>query len=135
MSEEQEIIRIATAVFDREIGGDEQSAQAFLAGLAKLAQQEGMRLVHLGDSLFLVVVKGKGMVEFHTMPANENPEEIAADVVALTKYLRNIGVKIAYTYFSNEKHKDIIDATQLDFVEKQVDAPDGEKYVAYYLEL
>jgi hypothetical protein len=135
MSEEQEIIRIATAVFGREIGGDEKSAQAFLAGLAKLAQQDGMRLVHLGDSLFLVVVKGKGMVEFHTMPANENPKAIAKDVVALTRYLRNIGTKIAYTYFSNAKHKDIIDATRLRFVEKQVDAPDGEKYVAYYLEL
>jgi hypothetical protein len=135
MSEEQEILRIATTVFNREVGGDEQSTQAFLEGLAKLAQQEGMRLVHLGDSLFLVVVKGKSMVEFHTMPASENSKDIAKDVVALTKYLRNIGVKVAYTYFTNAKHKDIIDATQLEFVEKQVDAPDGEKYVAYYLEL
>ena len=135
MDEEQEIIRIAATVFNREIGGDEQSTQAFLEGLAKLAQQEGIRLVHLGNSLFLVVVKGKGMVEFHTMPASENPKDIAKDVVALTKYLRNIGVKVAYTYFTNTKHKAIIDATQLDFVEKQVDAPDEKKYVAYYLEL
>ena len=135
MSEEQEILRIAATVFNRDVGGDEQSTQAFIEGLAKLAQQEGMRLVHLGNSLFLVVVKGKGMVEFHTMSASETPKDIARDLVALTKYLRNVGVRVAYTYSTDTKYAATIEATQLDFVEKQVDASDGERYVAYYLEL
>lgn len=134
-NEEQEIVRIAATVFNRDVGGDEQSTQAFLEGLTKLAQQKGVQLVHLGNSLFLAVVKGKGLVEFHTMSASTAPKDVAKDIVALVKYLKNIGVSVAYTYSANPEYKAKIKATKLDFADKRVTTPDGEKYTAYYLDL
>ena len=37
-----------------------------MASLAKIVEEDGAKLVHLGNVLFLVLVRGKGVVEVHT---------------------------------------------------------------------
>lgn len=102
--EEKEIIQIATSYF-RKITKTEKEAKAMLEGLSRILQDEGSKLVHLGNVLFLVMVRGKGIVEVHTIGEEKKPRHMAKNFADLANYLRNIGVKIAYTYSEDEKFK------------------------------
>lgn len=102
--EEKEIIQIATSYF-RKITKTEKEAKAMLEGLSRILQDEGSKLVHLGNVLFLVMVRGKGIVEVHTIGEEKKPRYMAKNFADLANYLRNIGVKIAYTYSEDEKFK------------------------------
>ena len=70
--EQQEIIRIMTEYFTQEFGGDADKAHRAVAKIAKLITHQAAKLVHLGNTVFLVLVKGKGRVEVHTMAAGED---------------------------------------------------------------
>lgn len=102
--EEKEIIQIATSYF-RKITKTEKEAKAMLEGLSRILQDDGSKLVHLGNVLFLVMVRGKGIVEVHTIGEEKKPRYMAKNFADLANYLRNIGVKIAYTYSEDEKFK------------------------------
>ena len=133
--EQQEILRIATEYFRKETGGDEKKAQRLLQGLAALVQRDGVNMVHIENTLFLVIVKGKGIVEVHTLAIDESSATLAKNFVSLTKYLKNIGVKVAYTYSDDPRYAVVAKRTKLDFQEKKITAQDGKTYTAYYLEL
>jgi len=133
--EQGEILRIATEYFRKEAGGDEKEAQRLLQGLAALVQRDGVNMVHIENTLFLVIVKGKGIVEVHTLAIDESSATLAKNFVSLTKYLKNIGVKVAYTYSDDPRYAVVAKRTKLDFQEKKITAQDGKTYTAYYLEL
>lgn len=133
--EQGEILRIATEYFRKEAGGDEKKAQRLLQGLAALVQRDGVNMVHIENTLFLVIVKGKGIVEVHTLAIDESSATLAKNFVSLTKYLKNIGVKVAYTYSDDPRYAVVAKRTKLDFQEKKITAQDGKTYTAYYLEL
>lgn len=133
--EGEEIVRIATQYFLKEAGGDQARADELMQGLARLVKQDGIRLVHLGNTLFLVVVKGKGMVEVHTMSIEESVTSLAKNFVMLVNYLKGIGVKVAYTYTDDKRYEMVAKRTRLPFEKKEVTAEDGKTYTAYYLEL
>lgn len=134
--EGKEIMRIATEYFRQQSGGDEAEANRMLNGLAALVQKDGIRMVHLGKTLFLVVVKGKGLVEIHTMTVDETPSSLAKNFVDLAKYLKNIGVRVAYTYADDTRYEMVAKRSRLPFKKQQVQSPeDGKTYTAYYLEL
>lgn len=135
MDEGQQIMQIATEYFRKEAGGDEQKVQQLLQGLAGLVQQEGIRLVHIGDVLFLVMVKGKGLVEVHTIAATQESSVLAKNFVQLVQYLKSIGVKAAYTYSDDPRYEAIAKRTRLPFEKKPIQAEDGKTYTAFYLEL
>lgn len=98
------VIKIATA-YCRKVTKTEEEAQAMLAVLSRILQDEGAKLVHLGNVLFLIMVRGKEIVEVHTIGEEKKPREMAKDFLDLAKYLKNIGVKMAYTYAEDEKFK------------------------------
>lgn len=100
--EAQEIMRIATE-YARSVTKSEESAQEMLQTLAGVLQEQGAKLVHLGNVLFLVLVRGKGLVEVHTMGDEEKPRDLAKNFFDLAMYLKNIGVKVAYTYTPDTK--------------------------------
>jgi len=100
--EQQEVIRIAREYFLQELGSEERADDA-LAKLASLVQEDGAKLVHLGNVLFLVLVRGEGVVEVHTLSTEANPRELAQNFVDLAAYLQNIGVKVAYTYSEDNR--------------------------------
>lgn len=133
--EQQEILRIATEYFRKEAGGDEKETQRLLQGLATLVQRDGVNMVHIENTLFLVIVKGKGIVEVHTLAVDESSATLARNFVSLTKYLKNIGVKVAYTYSDDPRYAVVAKRTRLDFQEKKITAQDGKTYTVYYLEL
>ena len=100
--EQQEVTRIARDYFLQELGSEERADDA-LAKLASLVQEDGSKLVHIGDVLFLVLVRGEGVVEVHTIGVEVNPRELAQNFVDLASYLQNIGVKVAYTYSEDNR--------------------------------
>lgn len=100
--EQQEVLRIANDYFLQELGSQE-AANDSLEKLATLVQEEGAKLVHLGNVLFLVLVRGKGVVEVHTMTTETSPRDLAQTFVQLAQYLQNIGVDVAYTYSADNR--------------------------------
>jgi hypothetical protein len=56
--EQEQIVQIALNYFKKETGSDEK-AQERLGQLAAIVKDEGAKLVHLGNVLFLIMVRGK----------------------------------------------------------------------------
>jgi hypothetical protein len=81
------------------------------------------------------LVRGKGVVEIHTMAVNEDSLALAKNFVSLSKYLKHIGVRLAYTYTDDPKFKLIAKRTKLPLKNHKLTLPDGQEVTAYYLEL
>jgi hypothetical protein len=116
--EAQEIQDIAYRYFLKE-SGSEQGAQKLMQGLAALVQEQGAKLVHINNLLFLVLVRGKGVIEFHTIGEEQSSKEYANDIVQLTKYVKNIGVKLLYTYAQSRAFDRVARQTGLPIVKTQ----------------
>lgn len=131
--DQEAVVKIATDFF-RKSTKTEEEAQGLLNGLARILQDEGAKLVHLGNVLFLVMVRGQGVVEVHTIGEEKRPRDLAKDFFDLSNYLRNIGVKTAYTYSEDEKFKKL--AKMVDLPVKQYKAEvEGKKLNVFVVEL
>ncbi len=128
--EQQEVYRIASEYFLQELGSEERAQEA-LNKLASLVQEEGAKLVHIGDVLFLVIVRGQGVVEVHTIGTQVNPRELAQNFVELAAYLQNIGVKVGYTYSEDNRFARLAKMTGLPI--RQTRAVIGDKQVNVYI--
>lgn len=128
-----EIMNILKQYFMKETNSQRQTEQ-LLGNLASALQEPGVKLVHLGRTVFLVIVRGKGMVEVHTMSVDDDSVSLAKSFNQLAKYLKNIGVKLAYTFSNDPKYELIAKRTRLPFKQRSVQASDGQEYMAYYLE-
>jgi hypothetical protein len=131
--EQKAVIKIATDYFRKATKSEEQ-AQQMLGGLARIIQDEGAKLVHLGNVLFLVMVRGQGVVEVHTIGEEKKPRDLAKNFLDLYKYLKNIGVKMAYTYAEDEKFKKLAKMVNLPVKEFKVDH-EGKKLNVFAVEL
>ena len=131
-AEQQEVVRIASNYFLQELGSQEAADEA-MAKLATLVQEDGAKLVHLGNVLFLVVVRGKNVVEVHTIGNELNPRDLAKDFVDLVNYLKNIGTKVAYTYSDDNKFDRLAKMTGLPVKKKQTEI-DGKPVNVYIME-
>lgn len=128
--ESQQIMDIVTGYF-RDITGDEQKAQEGIRGLTVAVQDPGAKLVHLGDTVFLTIVRGKGFVEFHPMYTTRDVAPLVKDLNTYVNYLKNIGVQVMYTYGGEDfPYKDVVDESEFDFEEEQVN-----DQIAYYLKV
>lgn len=127
------VVKIATNYF-RKATKTEEQAQAMLNGLARILQDEGAKLVHLGNVLFLVIVRGKGVVEIHTIGEEKKPRDLAKNFIDLSKYLKNIGVTTAYTYSEDEKFKKLAKMVDLDIKQYKADVQ-GKKFNVFVVEL
>lgn len=114
--------------------GSKQKTEQLMAQLASAVQEPGAKLVHLGKTVFLVLVRGKGMVEVHTMSVDDDSLSLAKSFNQLVSFLKNIGVKLAYTYSDDPKYELIAKRTKLPFKKRRVLASNGQEYMAYYLE-
>lgn len=102
--EAEEIMRIATD-YCRSVTKTEEEAQKLLSNLAGIVQEDGAKLVHLGNVLFLILVRAQGAVEVHTMGDEKDAWAMAKNFKDLAGYLKSIGVKLAYTYAEDKKFK------------------------------
>lgn len=130
--EQQVVAQIANDYFLKELGSQEEADLA-MGKLAKLVQDKGAKLVHIGNVLFLVIVRGKGVVEIHTMGNEPNPMDLVKDFVDLTNYLKNIKTKVAYTYSEDNRFSRIAKLTGLPIKQKKA-VVDGKEVNVYTLE-
>lgn len=128
----QKITNIALNFFKQQTGSDEQ-AQELLQKLAGIVQEEGSKLVNLGNVLFLLMVRGKGVVEVHTIGNEEQPRMFAEDFKQLAAYLKNIDVKTAYTYTEDKRFARLAKMTGLPFKSYDVKVK-GKPMTAYVME-
>jgi hypothetical protein len=91
---------------------DEEQVGLAQGALVEMLKAPENKLVHLGNTLFLVMVKAPGEVEIHTF-SEETPQALAKNFVELSKYLKNIGVKRATTYSDDPRFQKISEMTQL----------------------
>ena len=91
---------------------DEEQVGLAQGALVEMLKAPENKLVHLGNSLFLVMVKAPGQVEVHTF-SEETPQALAKNLIDLSKYLKNIGVKRATTYSDDPRFQKISEMTQL----------------------
>ena len=131
--EQDEIGRIAVDYFQKTLGS-EKLVQKALTGLVHSVKEDGAKLVHLGNVLFLVLVRGKGVVEVHTIGFEKVPRALAEDFRQLVAYLKNIGVKTAYTYSNDSRFSRIAQLTGLP-VKTFPAKIEGEKQTVYVMEL
>ena len=133
-TEQQEIMDILTRYWVKETGSEEK-AQMMLQKLAGLVQQEGANLIHIGNTMFLMMVTGKGEVEIHTMTADEDSVSLANAFRELAKTLKGLGVKKAYTYAEDPKFEIIAKRTRLPIKKEKKKARDGKEATVYTLEI
>lgn len=131
--ENEEIVRIALDYFKKESGSDKK-AKEMLGKLALTVKDEGAKLVHLGNVLFLVMVRGEGVVEIHTIGYEAQPRMLANDFKQLAAYLKNIGVKTAYTYTPDNRYGRLAQLTGLPVKTFKVEVK-GKPMTAYVMEL
>lgn len=130
--EQQQIVQIAMDYFRKE-AGSEEGANKMMAGLAKTVEEDGAKLIHIGNVLFLILVRDKGVVEVHTIGTENPPRKLAEDFKQLAAYLQNIGVKMAYTYATEDRFGRLAQMTGLPFKKFKVDVQ-GKPMNAYVME-
>lgn len=130
--EQEQIVKIALDYFKKETGSDEQ-AKEMLGKLVTIVTEEGAKLVHLGNVLFLVMVRGKGIVEIHTIGTEAQPRFLADNFKKLADYLKQIGVKTAYTYTPDNRYGRLAQLTGLPIKTFKVEV-EGKPMVAYVME-
>jgi hypothetical protein len=130
--EQEQIVQIALDYFKKETGSDEK-AQEMLGKLVTVVTEEGAKLVHLGNILFLVMVRGKGVVEIHTIGTEAQPRMLADNFKKLADYLKQIGVKTAYTYTPDNRYGRLAQMTGLPVKTFKVEV-EGKPMVAYVME-
>jgi hypothetical protein len=131
-AEQQQVADIANQYFLQELGSQEAADEA-MGKLATLVQEDGAKLVHLGNVLFLVLVRGQGVVEVHTIGNEASPRNMAKNFVDLVNYLKNIKVKVAYTYSEDNKFDRLAKMTGLP-VRKEKTEVDGKSVNVYIME-
>lgn len=131
--EQQKILDIANKYFLRETNGDQEKADELMAKLATTVQDPGAKIVPIDDILFLVLVRGKGAVEVHTMAAELMPSNMVEGFKKLAKYLQSIGVTLAYTYTEDRRFARIARQTKLPIKELKQDI-DGKPMYIYIVE-
>jgi hypothetical protein len=111
-----------------------QEADQLILQLAQVVQEDGAKLIHFGNTLFLVLVRDKGVVEFHTLSVNEDGIALSKHLLSLVNYLKNIGAKVVYSYSNDPKFKILAKRVKV-FKTQEVKMPNGQDTTAYYVEL
>lgn len=130
--EQERVVQIALEYFKKETGSEEKAVE-MLGKLVTIVTEEGAKLVHLGNVLFLVLVRGKGVVEVHTIGTESQPRYLAEDFKQLAAYLKQIGVKTAYTYTPDNRYGRLAQLTGLPIKTFKVEV-EGKPVVAYVME-
>jgi hypothetical protein len=132
-AELNEVIRIATDYF-RTQASSEEEVQKMLATLSETVQEPGVKLIHLGNFLFLIIVRAKALVEIHTMGNEKDARGFITALEQLASYLKNVGVKVAYTYSTDKKFLRLAKMINLK-VKDYESLIDGKPYYTFMVEL
>lgn len=139
--EQNKVIQILYDHFSEQYKDDEQKVIGAINYIGELVQQEGCKLVHFGEVVFMVTVTAAKMTEFHAMVGGKMSESdklktLDKELDQLLKYLKDIGVALAFTYMPTSKVKVFSKILEeYKFTRKEVDDPSGKKVTAFYISL
>ena len=131
--EQKEIQKIAYDFFKQESGSDEE-AKKMLGALALITKEPSSKIIHVGNVLFLILVRAKHVVEVHTIGNEAQPRDLAQDFVDLVKYLKHLEVKTAYTYTPDNRFTRLAKMTGLPVKTFKKDI-DGKPMNVYVMEI
>lgn len=132
--ETEQVIDIMMNFFTKETGSKKMAVK-YVNGIAQLIKNPAAKLIHIDGIVFLVLVKEKGVVEFHTMTTKQSSSDFIKKVTMLEDVLRNLGVKKMYSYSTDDKFKLPIKRSRQPWVITNQVGADGKKYFVYTLEL
>jgi len=113
--EQQEVLNILTGFYRQRVDSEEE-VNKLLQNLGGMVQQQGAKLVHINQTVFLVLVQGKGVVDFYAMYDKFNKEEQIKNLKQFIAYAKNIGVKTLITKtLPGDEYEDVLDDSNLDF--------------------
>lgn len=124
----QEIERIIRGYLEKQYG---PQAEELLQKLAGLLQDPGVKLVHFGNTVFMVIFVAPQVAEIHTMSLDEDSATLAQHFVSLANFLQNIGVKEAYTYSDDPRFMVIAKRTRLPIQTETRTGQDGKQITIY----
>ena len=125
-----EIQQIIYQFFLKEYGS-ERKAEIMLGKLASFLQDPGVRLIHFGNTVFMMILVEPRVAEIHTMSIDENSSTLAKHFVSLAKFLRNIGVIEAYTYSYDPRFMAVAKRTRLPIETEKMQSQDGKILTVY----
>jgi hypothetical protein len=128
--EVDEIQQIIYQFFLKEYGS-ERKAEIMLGKLASFVQDPGVRLVHFGNTVFMMILVEPRVAEIHTMSIDEDSSTLAKHFVSLTKFLQNIGVVEAYTYSEDPRFMAVAKRTRLPIETEKMQSQDGKTVTVY----
>lgn len=128
--EVQEIERIIYGYFLKEYKS-ERKAQIMMQKLAGMLQDPGVKLVHFGNTVFMFILVEPQVAEVHTMSLDEDSAALAKHFVSLANFLKNIGVKEAYTYSDDPRFAVVAKRTRLPIETRTEQSEDGKTYTIY----
>lgn len=124
----QEIERIIRGYLEKQYG---PQAEELLQKLAGFLQDPGVKLVHFGNTVFMVIFVAPQVAEIHTMSLDEDSATLAQHFVSLANFLQNIGVKEAYTYSDDPRFMVIAKRTRLPIQTETRTGQDGKQITIY----
>ena len=89
-----------------------QQVETLTKKLATMIKDPKNKLVQIGNSVFLMMLKDPETVEFHTF-SSETPENLIKNYVGAAKLLKSQGVKRAVTYADSPGYLEIAKKTGL----------------------
>lgn len=128
--EAQKIQEIIYGYFQKEFGSAKR-ADLMMQKLAGLLQDPGVKLVQFGNTVFLVIFVEPQVAEIHTMSLDEQSSTLASHFVELANFLKNIGVREAYTYSDDPRFAAVAKRTRLPIETEQMQSQDGKTYTIY----
>jgi hypothetical protein len=132
-AELDEVLQIAMDYFRSQTSSEEE-AMKMMAAMAKTIEDQGAKLVHIGNYLFLILVRGKAYVEVHTIGDQSNPRELVQSFELLAKYLKGIGAALAFTYSPDKKFLRLAKLISLDVQTYEVNV-EGQKMNVFMVRL
>lgn len=131
--EAQEVENIMFEYFVQETGS-ETEAQMMMERMAGMLQDPGVKLIHLGNTVFMMILAAPRVAEIHTMAVREDSSSLAKHFVTLSNFLKNMGILRAYTYTDDPRFMAIAKRTRLPFEVQEVPGKDGNTLTVYSME-
>jgi hypothetical protein len=130
--EMQKIAKIATD-FARSRTQSEEEMHQMLGGIFEMAKQDNVKLIHIEEVLFTIIVRGTGVIEFHNVSVPVSVEDMAKYIKKLIEKLKLFDVKVAFTYSPEEYYMKAVVATKLNWKSKKVRIKDVNKPIKIYI--
>lgn len=119
--EQQEVLDILTGFYRQRLDSEEE-VNKLLQNLGGMVQQQGAKLVHINQTVFLVLVQGKGVVDFYAMYDKFNKKEQIKNLQEFVAYAKNIDIKALVTQtLPEDEYEEVLDESGLDFEVEGID--------------